>query len=74
LIVIGTPDDALRRRATLVLPAAVPGIESTGTTFRGDGTVSLGWRPPFQQTAAASIGQVLLALGDQVQARRISQC
>ncbi|XZE53187.1 hypothetical protein SH139x_004916 [Planctomycetaceae bacterium SH139] len=74
LIVVGTPDDALRQRATLVLPAAVPGIESAGTTFRGDGTVSLGWRPPFQQTAAASIGQVLLALGDQVQARRISQC
>jgi formylmethanofuran dehydrogenase subunit B len=41
LIVIGAADAALVRRSDIYLRTAVPGIEAAGTTFRGDGTVTL---------------------------------
>lgn len=45
LIVIGCPAERLRRRAEVVLPASLPGWDASGSTIRGDGTITLAWQP-----------------------------
>jgi formylmethanofuran dehydrogenase subunit B len=59
-IVLDDRDTATAQAATVVLPSAAFGIETSGTTFRSDG-VALPLRPalPAQRSAAADLLQRL---------------
>lgn len=73
LIVIGMADADVIARTDCYLPAAVPGIDLAGSTFRGDGTVCLPLhavrRAPLP-SAAARLGE----LATLVAQRRLPAC
>lgn len=54
LILVGTAEPELANRADVYIRTAMPGIETAGTTFRGDGTIALPLSKVTAEAAEAS--------------------
>lgn len=59
LVIVGMPTEEVRRRASIWVRAAVPGIEAAGTTLRGDGAVGLALRAQRTRDGIPTADEIL---------------